>query len=322
MKFPKRTRILALMLAGIMLLAVSLAGCGKETTTHTTQKPALTTTATTTAVQTQNQTQTQTMTNTVTSTTTVAPPELSGAITESGSTTVQPLAEKLANAFTTANPKVKIVIQGGGSAVGIKAANDGTVDIGAASRELTSSDPALQKFLLCRDGIAIIVSPSNPVTDLTKQQIVDIFSGKITNWKDAGGQDKSIHVVAREEGSGTRTAFQELVMGKDAAGKDVIIVKNAILQNSSGAIMQTVAGDAQAISFDSFGYVDKTVKALSIGGVAATSDNAKTGKYPIIRPLYFLTKNAPTGLVKTFLDYCQSDAAQKMIVTEGYISTK
>jgi phosphate transport system substrate-binding protein len=301
MKSQKGKRIVALIAVGILLLAVLFAGCGTQTTTVTTQKP----------------------TETSTATTTVAPPELTGTITESGSTTVQPLAEKLANAFMTANPRVKIVIQGGGTAVGIKAANDGTVDIGAASRELTSSDPALQKFLLCRDGIAIIVSPSNPVTDLTKQQIVDIFSGKITNWKDIGGQDKSIHVVAREEGSGTRTAFQELVMGKDLTnGKDVLIVKTAILQNSSGAIMQTVSGDAQAISFDSFGYVDKTVKALSIAGIAATSDNTKTGIYPIVRPLYFLTKNAPAGLVKNFLDYCQSDTVQKMILAEGYISTK
>jgi phosphate transport system substrate-binding protein len=250
------------------------------------------------------------------------PAALSGTINEAGSTTVQPLAEKLANAFTAANPNVKIVIQGGGTSVGIKSANDGTVDIGAASRELTKDDPALQTFLLARDGIAIIIHPTNTVNDLTKEQVRDIFSGTITNWKDVGGADKEIHVVAREEGSGTRTAFQEMVMGKDAAGNAVNIVKNAILQSSSGAIMQVIKGDPQSISFDSFGYVDSSVKALSIGGVAATSDNAKTGKYPVVRPLYFLTKNAPTGLIKTFLDYCQGQDAQKMITAEGYISVK
>jgi phosphate transport system substrate-binding protein len=260
---------------------------------------------------------------------TAAPPanqapasELSGSITESGSTTVQPLAEKLANAFTAVNPKVKIVIQGGGSGVGIKAANDGTVDLGAASRDLTKDDPALQTFLLARDGIAIIVHPSSTISDLSKDQVRDIFSGKITNWKDIGGPDKEIHVVAREEGSGTRTAFQELVMGKDAAGNNVNIVKNAILQSSSGAILQTVKGDAQSISFDSFGYVNSSVKALSIGGIAASAENAKSGKYPIVRPLYFLTKNAPAGLVKSFLDFCQGSEAQKIITAEGYISVK
>jgi phosphate transport system substrate-binding protein len=217
---------------------------------------------------------------------------------------------------------VKITIQGGGSGVGIKAANDGTVDIGASSRDLTKDDPALKTYILARDGIAIIVHPSNTVSNLTKEQVRDIFSGKITNWKDVGGPDQAIHVMAREEGSGTRTAFQELVMGKDADGKAINIVKNAILQNSSGALLQAVKGDAQAIGFDSFGYVNETVKALSIGGVAATAENAKSGIYPIVRPLYFLTKNEPTGIVKAFLDYCQSDEAQEIIVKEGYISVK
>jgi len=132
-----------------------------------------------------------------------------GTITENGSTTVQPLAEKLAGAFKAKNPDINVVIQGGGSAVGIKSVNDGTVDIGAASRELTATDPTLVKHLLARDGIAIIVHPSNPVTSLTKQQVIDIFSGNITNWSQVGGQNQSIDVVAREEGSGTRTAFQD-----------------------------------------------------------------------------------------------------------------
>ena len=256
------------------------------------------------------------------STSTTAVSALTGTITESGSTTVQPLAEKLAGAFMTANPKVKVTIQGGGTGVGIKAANDGTVDIGAASRELTKDDPALNKILLARDGIAIIVNPANPVTGLTKTQVRDIFAGNITNWKDVGGPDQEIHVAAREEGSGTRTAFQDMVMGKDAAGNAINISKKAILQSSSGAILQVVKGDAQAISFDSFGYVDASVKALDIDKVAATTDNAKNGTYPIVRPLYFLTKNPPAGLVKAFLDYCQSPDAQQIITQEGYLTVQ
>jgi phosphate transport system substrate-binding protein len=319
MKIKGRNLFLVMMLVGMLVLGVILTGCGSTTTTL---KPAtVTATATTTATTTALATATTTATTTATVTSTVAP-VLTGTITESGSTTVQPLAEKLAAAFTVINPKVKVVIQGGGTATGIKAASDGTVDIGAASRELTASDPALQTYLIARDGIAIIVHPSNPINDLTKAQIVDIFSGKITNWKDVGGPDKAIHVAAREEGSGTRTAFQEMVMGKDAAGNAVQIVKNAILQSSSGAIMQVVKSDALAVSFDSFGYVDSSVKALSIGGVAATSANAKNGTYPIVRPLYFVTKNAPAGLVKTFFDYCNSIDAQKIISSEGYISVK
>jgi phosphate transport system substrate-binding protein len=247
---------------------------------------------------------------------------LSGTITESGSTTVQPLAEKLAAAFKKVNPKVNVVIQGGGTAVGIKAADDGTVDFGAASRELTKDDPVLVTHILARDGIAIIVNAANPVNGLTRPQIRDIFSGTITNWNQVGGSDKEIHLAAREEGSGTRTAFQDMVMGKDAGGKSVSIAKKAILQSSSGAILQVVRSDSQAISFNSFGYISSSVKVLAVDDIPATPDNAKNGTYPVVRPLYFLTKTQPAGLVKAFLDYCESAAAQKIIVDEGYISVK
>jgi phosphate transport system substrate-binding protein len=239
-----------------------------------------------------------------------------GTITENGSTTVQPLAEKLAGAFKAKNPDVNVVIQGGGSAVGIKSVNDGTVDIGAASRELTASDPTLVKHLLARDGIAIIVHPSNPVTGLTKEQIIGIFAGNITNWSQVGGQNKSIDVVAREEGSGTRTAFQDLVMGK------ALIKADAILQNSNGFLKTAVSSDSQAIGFISMGLVGSSVKALTINGVAATEENAKNGTYPVVRPLYFLTKTQPTGIVKDFIDFCTGPDGQKIVAEEGYITVE
>jgi phosphate transport system substrate-binding protein len=294
MTFKNKIKWFSLILASLMVITLIVSGCGS--------KPSTSASATSTP------------------TTAISTSELSGTITESGSTTVQPLAEKLAGAFMAANPRVKLTIQGGGTAVGIKAANDGTVDIGAASRELTKDDPALNKILLARDGIAIIVNPANPVSGLTKAQVRDIFAGNLTNWKDVGGPDQEIHVAAREEGSGTRTAFQDMVMGKDASGNAININKKAILQSSSGAIMQVVKGDAQAISFDSFGYINTSVKALAIDNVAATTENAKNGTYPVIRPLYFLTKNPPAGLVKAFLDYCQSPEAQSIIAKEGYIT--
>jgi phosphate transport system substrate-binding protein len=241
---------------------------------------------------------------------------ITGTITENGSTTVQPLAEKLAGAFKAKNPDVNVVIQGGGTAVGIKSADDGTVDIGAASRELTSSDPTLVKHLLARDGIAIIVAPSNPVTGLTKDQVIAIFAGNITNWNQVGGANKAIDVVAREEGSGTRTAFQDLVMGK------VLIKADAILQSSNGAIKTAVSNDPQAVGFLSLGYLDSSVKALALSGVAATEANAKNGTYPIVRPLYFLTKQQPTGIVKDFIDFCTGPDGQKVVVEEGYITAQ
>jgi phosphate transport system substrate-binding protein len=238
---------------------------------------------------------------------------LSGTITEAGSTTVQPLAEKLAGAFTKNNPKVTITIQGGGTSVGIKSAADGTVDIGAASRELLPNELQLVKFTLARDGIAIIVNPKNAVSGLTKSQVKDIFSGKITNWKDVGGTDSGINVAAREEGSGTRTAFEELVMGTDR------ILSKAVLQPSNGALRQVVSGDTLSISFVSLGAIDSSVKALAIDGVAANEANAASGAYPVVRPLYFLTKAEPAGLVKTFIDFCLSQDGQSIVRAEGYV---
>ena len=242
----------------------------------------------------------------------------SGTITEAGSTTVQPLAEKLAQSFMQDNPDVEVTIGGGGSSVGVTACNDGTVDIGAISRELKTDEPQLVKHLLAKDGIAIVTSPGNSVTGLTKTQVREIFGGTITNWNEVGGPNHSITVVAREEGSGTRTAFEEMVMDKPEPA--VEIADTAILLPSNGAIKQTVKGDTYAIGFISFGYIDTTVKALAIDGVAATAENAKSGSYPIVRSLYFLTKEQPTGLVKDFIDFCLSEDGQAVVSDEGYIS--
>jgi phosphate transport system substrate-binding protein len=244
--------------------------------------------------------------------------QLSGTITEAGSTTVQPLAELLADEFMAKHSDVQVTIGGGGTSVGITSVNNGTVDIGAASRELKSDEPQLVKHLLAKDGIAIVVKPGNPVSGLTKAQVRDIFGGVIKNWKDVGGPDHAINVVVRESGSGTRTAFEEMVMAKPEPA--VAIASTALEQNSNGGVKQVVGGDSYAIGFISFGYIDSTVKALSIDGVEATGENAKSGTYPIVRPLYFLTKVAPTGLVKEFIDFCLSDEGQAIVADEGYVS--
>jgi len=240
----------------------------------------------------------------------------SGTITEAGSTTVQPVAEKLAGVFMQKSPDVTVTIQGGGSSVGVKSAADGTVDIGAASRELKSDEPKLVTHLLARDGIAIVVHPGNAVTGLTKDQIVKIFAGEITNWNEVGGSSGTITVVAREEGSGTRTAFEEMVMGK------TLITGSAILQPSNGALRTAVSTTPLAIGFLSLGYIDSTVKPLAVDGVACTVENCKSGKYPVVRPLYFLTKEQPTGLVKEFMDFCLGSQGQKIVEEEGYLSAK
>jgi phosphate transport system substrate-binding protein len=242
-------------------------------------------------------------------------------VTLSGSTTVQPLAEKLAEAFMTENTGVRIDVQGGGSSVGVKAAGQGTSDIGMASREIKDSElaefPNLKIFVIARDGIAIVAHPDVPVSDLTVEQVRDIFSGKITNWKDLGGDDQNIFVVSREEGSGTRAAFEEMVMGEDA-----LIAASAILQASNGAIRTTVSTTPYSIAYLSFGYLDDTVKSISIDGVAPTEPNAADGSYPIVRPLNMLTNGEPAGMVKAFLDFILSEAGQKLVVEDGYIPVK
>lgn len=300
----KKSKWFALPLAVLLVLVFVLAGC----TTNATSTPTTTATATPASTATSSPTKTATAKATATG--------LSGNITEAGSTTVQPVAESIAAAFMAKYPEVKVVIQGGGSGVGVKSVAEGTVDIGAASRELTNDEKALGivDHVIARDGIAIIAHSSQMVSGLTKSQVKDIFSGAITNWSQLGGADKTIHVVAREEGSGTRAAFEEMVMGKDA-----VITATAILQSSNGALKTTVAGDPDAIGFLSFGYLDSSVKALDIDGIAGTVANAKNGTYPIVRPLLFLTKGEPEGLVKEFINFCLGPEGQA-IVAKDYIS--
>lgn len=237
-------------------------------------------------------------------------------ITEAGSTTVQPLAQDLADAYMAIDDTVAITVAGGGSSVGVASAADGTVDIGATSRELKPSEEGLGlvKHLLAKDGIAIVAHPSQNVTGLTTEEVRNIFSGNITNWSEVGGANAAIVVIAREEGSGTRAAFEELVM------EDEVITDDAILFPSNGAVRTAVAGDEDSIGFLSFGYIDETVRVFDIDGVEATVENAISGDYPVVRPLYFLTLGEPTGKVADFIDFCLGPDGQA-IVAEDYIPT-
>jgi phosphate transport system substrate-binding protein len=167
--------------------------------------------------------------------------------------------------------------------------------------------------VIARDAIAVVVHPSNTVTNLTRTQIKDIYAGTITNWSAVGGPNKTINVVSREEGSGTRGAFQEIVMGSAQ------ITAKAILQNSTGAVRTTVAGDPDAIGYISLGSLEASVKALNVDGVAASVANTKNGTYPIVRPFLYLTKSAPAGVVKVFIDWILSSEGQA-IVSEDYVS--
>lgn len=244
-------------------------------------------------------------------------PALEGTIQIAGSTSVQPLSEELAKAFMDKNSKVRINIAGGGSGAGIKAAQDGTADIGASSRELKAEEePTVKAEVIAWDGIAVVVHKDNAVSDLTVETIKKIFAGEITDWKDAGGAAGTIHVFSREEGSGTRGAFEELVMTGTA------ITDKAGIQTSTGAVRTAVAGDVNGIGYISLGSLNADVKAVKVEGVEATMDNVKSQSYKIYRPFLYLTKAAPEGLVKAFYDFVLGDEGQAIVIESGFITVK
>ncbi|MFO8184493.1 MAG: phosphate ABC transporter substrate-binding protein [Candidatus Aegiribacteria sp.] len=250
----------------------------------------------------------------------LVPDASAGDIDVAGSTTVQPLAERLAEAYEEIDPSVQITIQGGGSSVGVRSAADGTVDIGAASREIKESEmsenPGLVIHTIARDGIAIVTHPEVPVSELTLEEIRGIFAGEITRWSQLGGPGEMITVVAREEGSGTRAAFEEMVMNGSLIGL------SAILLPSNGAVRTTVSTTPYSIGFLSFGYIDSSVNAPAVNGVEATVENALSGDYPIVRPLNMITNGQPYGTAGDWLEFILGESGQAIVVDEGYIPVR
>ena len=212
-------------------------------------------------------------------------------------------------------PNHEIDIQGGGSSAGITATESGTADIGMSSRALKDTEGYLWSTEIAKDGLAVIVNPSNPINNLTIPQIRRIYEGEISNWGEAGGHDSKIHIIAREEGSGTRAAFEELVMGD---GHE--IDPRAIVQNANGAVRQLVAGDPDSIGFISLGLVDSTVKAIRLNGVEATRENVMDGSYSLFRPFLFVAKEQPAGDAKLYVDFALSPEGQEMLAREGLIT--
>lgn len=240
-----------------------------------------------------------------------------------GSTSVQPLAEELANKYKDSHPESNIEIQGVGSTAGIKSVNDGSCDIGTSSRDLKDEEKAwnLTETVIALDGIAVIVSPKNKVQDLSSEQIAKIFKGEIKNWSELGGDNKEIIVVSREAGSGTRGAFEELMKLEKKEGDKTIslLIENALIADGTGSVMANVAGKENAIGYMSIGMVDENkVMKLKIDGVEATEQNVKDNKYLISRPFLMLTKKEATKETKEFLDFILSDEGQK-VVAEEYI---
>lgn len=242
---------------------------------------------------------------------------LSGTVKVAGSTSVQPLVDELAEFFMDENPDVNISVQGGGSSAGVEAANTGTAQIGTSSRELKESEKGygLTETVIAKDGIGVVVNSKNQVADLTLDQIKKIFSGEIKDWSEVGGKQGPITVVVREEGSGTRGAFEEIVL------KDARVIPGAIVQNSTGAIKTAVSTNDSAIGFISLGSIDSGVKALKVGGVEPAESTVLDGSYKIARPFLFLTKGETNATTKAFIDFVLSTEGQK-IVSENFIKVK
>jgi len=234
-------------------------------------------------------------------------------ITLAGSTSVMPFSEKLAEFFMVERPGLSVDVQGGGSSAGIQASISGTVDIGMSSRRLKADEKVLKEILICYDGIAIIVHPKNPLRDISLDQIKKIYSGHIRNWKELGWIDRDIDAVSREEGSGTRGAFEELVMGKEFID-DAIMV-----QDSNGSVREVVATDPYAIGYVSLGMIDRNVKALMIDGTIPTVQNIKQNKYKMVRPFLYLMPGEPAGVAKVFIDFVLSREGQNILGKEGLV---
>lgn len=248
--------------------------------------------------------------------------ELTGTFTVAGSTSVAPLSEELVSAFMEKHPGVTIHVQGGGSSAGVRAANEGVAEIGSSSRNLREAEQGLGlvEHKIAVDGIAIAVNQANEVADLSVEQVRQIFAGEITNWQEVGGIDAVINVVSREEGSGTRGAFTDMVMEyRDAAGEkqEADLTADAAIQPASGAVRTTVVGDENAIGYLSLGYLDGSVKTLKVDGVEPTAANILAGDYEISRPFLYLTKGAPEGVVKAYIDWVMS--AGQEIVAEKFV---
>lgn len=238
-------------------------------------------------------------------------------VTLAGSTSVQPFAEMLAEEYAKEFPdRPAVNVQGGGSSAGARAALTGAAQIGMMSRGLAASEKELTPVLMAKDAIVLVVHPSNSVDGLTKEQVRDIFSGKISSWDQVGGSPSQIHVVSREEGSGTRGAFDELVMDGEGA------VPRAVVQDSNGAVRETVAGDKAAIGYISLGLVDQSVKTLSIDGVAPTLENAQEGTYALVRPFLLVHKGTLSTEAQHFVDFVTSAEGQSILAGEGLVTSK
>ncbi len=304
-----RKKIMAL--AGCAVLAVSmLAGCGSKA-------PETTAAATTAAAETAASTEAAEA-ETKAEETEAPAADLSGSISMVGSTSMEKFANALSESFMEKYPKVTVTAEFVGSGAGIEAVANGSADIGNSSRNLKDEEKekGVVENIVAIDGIAVVVDPANTVEDLTKDQLSDIYSGAVTNWKDVGGSDAPIVVVGRESGSGTRGAFEELLKLEDAC-------KYSNELDSTGAVMAKVASTPGAVGYVSLDVIDDTVKALKLEGAEPTEEAIKAGDYILSRPFVMATKgeiSEQSDLVKALFDYIYSDEGTEIVKSVGLIA--
>jgi phosphate transport system substrate-binding protein len=260
-------------------------------------------------------------------------PVTSTTIENKGSDTMVNLALAWAEAYMALHPNVRISVTGGGSGTGIASMINGTVDIANASREMKPEEITAAKqngitpveHVVARDAIAVVVHPSNPVSELTIDQLSDMFTGKLTNWRQVGGEDRPIVLLSRESNSGTYVYFLEHVVRKGDAEAPVFFSPDTLLMPSSEGISAEIRQNPNAIGYDGLGYVtpdQKTVAVARHAGEAFVEPGVETvnaGTYPIARPLYIYTRGEPTGVIKDYLNWILSDEGQKIVRELGFV---
>ena len=242
---------------------------------------------------------------------------MAGEISFAGSTTLQPLAHEIGQAFAGRHPQVILDIAAGGSVVGIEAVHEGRVDIGMASRRLKPEEAeGIEQHQVAADVIAMVVHESNPVEDLALDELRRIYAGEITNWAEVGGSDESILVVVRGKNSGTRGAFDTIVLGGEEPSAPHL--ETAVAASDVAA---AVAENEHAIGYLGFGHFDMGIEVITIDGVVPGKETAQDGSYPIVRPLLFLTGPLTRPLGKAFVDFALGEEGQAIVVENGWVPT-
>ena len=283
-------KVFSLLLSLTMVMAL-LAGCGGDTTADDTTDD----TASNDAAQEETA-------------------ELSGTVATDGSTSMEEVIGALGEQFMADNSGVSVTYNPTGSGAGIEAVSNGSCDIGLASRDLKDDETGVKAITVAKDGIAIIVNPNNPVADLSVEQIAQIYTGEITNWKDVGGDDLEISLIGREAGSGTRDGFETITDTKEACKYNQELT-------STGDVITTVAGNPNAIGYASLSAVKDSVKALTVGGVAPSEETVLDGTYTIQRPFVLATRTgeAPSEAAQAFFDFATSADANEIIAAAGAV---